>query len=491
MATKTKNGLPSGVNAVADRPGLYRLRCAVHGKRYTEYYRTAETGKKKLQSELQKAVDDFRERVERGTLKSGDISDKSTFAQAVVWFTEIRKLDTRESTQLADNFIFEHYLIPRLGGYKLKEITPPMITKLLTELLEKGGGGGRATYAAKPEFIKLMYEKKPPRTAGGFNLIAREININADNTFVRIRRGENCEKKIAEKVANYFDVPLLTAFEKKIDVKPLSAAYVSKITYTLSALFKACVKNGVLSQNPITNATKPRVGEQDIPAYLDNTQIPIFLDELQKLDIDNSIRVSLMLMLMLGLRSGEARGLRWIDIDFIKGVVSIEKNVGETYNGLALTDLKTKRSRRKLPLSPVLRDILLKHQEQQRQYAQSLGSVWQENGIVCPNSVGGLMDKAAPNKAVKRILKLRKDLPRDLHAHSMRHSFVSLLISNGLDVVNVAALAGDTIEVISKHYAHSFAERRAAAMDVVGASFANLTGGSELPQLVQTNESIS
>ena len=56
----------------------------------------------------------------------------------------------------------------------------------------------------------------------------------------------------------------------------------------------------------------------------------------------------------------------------------------------------------------------------------------------------------------------------------MRHSFVSLLIANGLDVVNVAALAGDTIEIISKHYAHSFAERRAAAMDVVGASFAQL-----------------
>jgi hypothetical protein len=56
----------------------------------------------------------------------------------------------------------------------------------------------------------------------------------------------------------------------------------------------------------------------------------------------------------------------------------------------------------------------------------------------------------------------------------MRHSFVSLLIANGLDVVNVAALAGDTIEIISKHYAHSFAERRAAAMDIVGASFAGL-----------------
>lgn len=488
MQHNEKSCLPSGVSAVANRPGLYRIRCSIHGKRHIEYYRPVETGKKKLQSELQKEVDAFRDKVERGLLISGDVNDKSTFAQAVVWFTDMRKLELRESTQNVDNFIFEHYLIPRLGSYKLKEITSPMITKLLAELLEKGGGGGRATYAAKPEFIELMYEKKPGRTAGGFNLVAREIGISADNTFVRVRRGDNCDKETAEKVAKYFSVPLLTAFEKKVDVKPLSAAYVSKITYTLSALFTACVKNGILLQNPVSNATKPRIGEMDIPAYLDNTQIPIFLDALNELDIDNSIRVALTLMLMLGLRSGEARGLRWIDVDFNNGIVSIEKNCGDTHNGLALTELKTKRSRRKLPLSPVLRDILLEHKAHLDIYSRSLGSLWQDNGVICPNTTGGLMDKATPNKAVKRILNARKELPRGLHAHSMRHSFVSLLISNGLDVVNVAALAGDTIEIISKHYAHSFAERRAAAMDVVGASFAQLGNNPAPLRLAHVSE---
>ena len=384
--------------------------------------------------------------------------------------------------------IFKHYLIPRLGNYKLKEITSPMITKLLAELLEKGGGGGRATYVAREDFIKLMYEQKPSRTAGGFNLVARELGIGVDNTFVRVRRGDSCDKAIAEKVAKYYGVSLGTAFEKKVDTKPLSASYVSKITYTLSALFKACVQNGILEQNPVKNATKPRVGEKDIPAYLDNTQIPIFLDALGVLDIDSSVRVALTLMLMLGLRSGEARGLRWIDVDFTNGVVSIEKNAGDTFNGLALTDLKTKRSRRKLPLPPVLRDILLEHKKWLDRYAHSLGSLWQENGVICPNTTGGLMDKAAPNKAVKRILSARNELPRGLHAHSLRHSFVSLLISTGVDVVNVAALAGDTIEIISKHYAHSFAERRAAAMDVVGASFAQLINTPPPLRLVSGQE---
>ena len=270
---------------------------------------------------------------------------------------------------------------------------------------------------------------------------------------------------------------LLSTFDKKMDVKPLSASYVSKITYTLSALFTSCVKNGILDKNPLANATKPRIGEKDVPAYLDNTQIPIFLDALDELDIESSVRVSVMLMLMLGLRSGEARGLRWIDINFHNRIVSIEKNCGDTFNGLALTELKTKRSRRKLPLSPILYDTLTEHKSYLDAQARVLGSLWQDSGVVCPNVTGGLMDKATPNKAIKRIINARKELPRGLHAHSMRHSFVSLLISNGLDVVNVAALAGDTIEIISKHYAHSFSERRAAAMDVVGASFAQLGSG--------------
>ena len=488
MASKTKSGLPLGVTARKDRPGLYQMRVMVGGKRHSEDYRSNETSKKKLHSELQKAVDAFREKAERGMLISGDITDKTTFSQAVEWFAGIRKLEIRESTQLADNFIFEHYLIPRLGNYKLKEITTPMITKLLAELLEKGGGGGRAVYAAKPEFIQLMYDEKPGRTAGGFNHVARELGIGVDNTFVRLRRGDNCDKEIAEKVAKYFDVPLLSAFEKIVDVKPLSASYVSKITYTLSALFKACVKNGVLLQNPVANATKPRIGEKDTPAHLDNTQIPIFLNTLGELDIENSTRVSLSLMLMLGLRSGEARGLRWIDIDFCSGIVSIEKNVGDTFGGLALTELKTKRSRRKLPLSPLLHDILLEHKYSQDDYSRSLGSVWQDNGVICPNTTGGLMDKATPNKAVKRILNASKELPQNLTAHGLRHTFISLLISNGVDVVNVAALAGDTIEIISKHYAHSFAERRAAAMDVVGASFAQLVNSPVPLKLVDVGE---
>ena len=98
------------------------------------------------------------------------------------------------------------------------------------------------------------------------------------------------------------------------------------------------------------------------------------------------------------------------------------------------------------------------------------------------------MNKSAPNNAVKRILGTRKDLPHGLHAHSLRHTFVSLLVSNGVDLVTVAELARYTIEIISKHYAHSFAERRVADMDIVGDTLANLVNNYHLPMLPAVNE---
>lgn len=47
-----------------------------------------------------------------------------------------------------------------------------------------------------------------------------------------------------------------------------------------------------------------------------------------------------------------------------------------------------------------------------------------------------------------------------ISCHDLRHSFVSRLISNGIDPVTVAALAGDKVETILKVYAHEYDRAR-------------------------------
>lgn len=104
-------------------------------------------------------------------------------------------------------------------------------------------------------------------------------------------------------------------------------------------------------------------------------------------------------------------------------------------------------------------------------------------GLVCPNQTGGIMARSRLHRAVKSIVKANPELPQDLHPHSLRHSFVSLLISSGLDVVTVASLAGDTVDIITRIYAHALKEREAAAMDKVGGVFAQISAAPAAPAL--------
>ncbi|GHV32718.1 hypothetical protein FACS18949_04530 [Clostridia bacterium] len=472
--TKTTSKLPLGVSAVANRPGLYRLSVMISGKRYSEYHRPDdELTQRQLQSALQKAVDAFRDKAERGSLR-GQVTDKSRFSEAVEWYLSTAKMELRESTMKVTERTFAEYITPTLGNIPLRQITTPMVTSLFSELSERGGG--QTVFVAKTSFVELINDQTP---RGKVNDTAGLIGI-AENTFFRVRYRHNVNQTNAQKTADYFNTPLDKAFDKIEDTRPLKASFVGRIAACLSALFTALVKADVLLKNPVLNAAKPRVGEAERGAYLDKRQLPIFLNALEIIG-DDSARVCLILCLQLGLRSGEARGLQWSDIDFLGGIVSINHSVGETANGLILGETKTVRSRRKLPLSPYLYGLLSEYHDRQAAYAASIGSSWTDNNLVCPNSTGGLMTKTPPYLAVKRITNAHKELPQDLHPHSLRHSFVSLLISSGLDVVTVASLAGDTVEVISKIYAHSFAEREAAAMDKIGGVFAQISATAAPP----------
>jgi integrase len=474
--TKTTNRLPLGVSAVANRPGLYRLSVMIHGQRYSEYYRPDEQlTQRHLQSALQKAVDTFREKAERGSLR-GQVTDKSRFSEAVDWYLSMAKMELRESTMRLAERTFAHYLTPTLGNVQLRSITSPMITQLLSDLSEHGGG--QTVYIANPSFIETL----KAQTVGKVYPTADKIGIG-ENTICRVRSGKTVSEQTTTLTAKYFDVPLGTAFERREETEPLKATFVNRISTQLSAFFTALVKNEVLTKNPVITATKPRVGESERGAYLDNIQLSVFLTALYIIADDN-VKVCLSLCLKLGLRSGEARALRWRDVDFNNAIVHIDHSVAETNAGLLIGEPKTKRSIRKLPAGHVV-DMLAYHKTEQDRHAALIGSAWTDNGLVCPNQSGGIMNRSQPYSAVVGIARKNKELPPKLHPHSLRHSFVSMLISQGVDIVHVASLAGDTVEVIAKVYAHAFAEREAAAMDRIGGVFAQLN--TTAPKLIPTH----
>jgi integrase len=69
--------------------------------------------------------------------------------------------------------------------------------------------------------------------------------------------------------------------------------------------------------------------------------------------------------LAIGLRRGEALGLRWVDVDLVNGRVVITKALSRVGANLALRDVKTESSAASVPLPEELVAILRRHRRDQ------------------------------------------------------------------------------------------------------------------------------
>ncbi|MGE7624391.1 hypothetical protein ACQKMD_15460 [Viridibacillus sp. NPDC096237] len=63
-------------------------------------------------------------------------------------------------------------------------------------------------------------------------------------------------------------------------------------------------------------------------------------------------------------------------------------------------------------------------------------------------------------------LELQATLGFKVKAHTLRHTYASLLISSGVDVVTVVSRLGDTEEMVFKVYAHAVDENKNQTIEV-------------------------
>ena len=93
--------------------------------------------------------------------------------------------------------------------------------------------------------------------------------------------------------------------------------------------------------------------------------------------------------LAVGLRQGEALGLRWENIDMAAGVLRVNNQLQRIDGRLTLVEPKTDRSRRTLVIPSSIIERLRDHEK--RQVAERLwaGSKWTDTGMVFTDRFGG------------------------------------------------------------------------------------------------------
>lgn len=144
---------------------------------------------------------------------------------------------------------------------------------------------------------------------------------------------------------------------------------------------------------------------------------------------------------MTGVRFGECLGFTWDDIDMQAKTISVNKTWDyQTNNGFKPT--KTKSSIRKIPLDQY---TLLLLDRYKRDY-------WKEND---ENRIFSKISNNGVNKT------LRKIVGRNVHAHSLRHTYASYLISKEVDLISISKVLGhENLTITLEVYAHQLEQQK-------------------------------
>ena len=171
----------------------------------------------------------------------------------------------------------------------------------------------------------------------------------------------------------------------------------------------------------------------------------------------------------LGLRQGEALGLRWEDVDLEAGVLSVRQTLERAGPQPRFGEPKTERSRRTIRLPGVVATALRRHRTRQLEERLAAGERWRESGLVFTTSIGTPVHRARLHRKFKQILRTA-GLP-DIRYHDLRHTAATLLLVQEVDPRTIMETLGHSrISMTMDTYAHvmpALQLRAAAKMDEI------------------------
>jgi integrase len=160
------------------------------------------------------------------------------------------------------------------------------------------------------------------------------------------------------------------------------------------------------------------------------------------------------LALATGMRRGELLGLRWQDINFAHGLLTIRQTLVWTARSHRQNRAKNKSSLRSVYLGEESLTLLRIHQERQVCWKEIAGPDWEDTDAVFSTRQGNYL---CPPDVVRAKMQLmeRAGLPRTLRIHDLRHTAISHLLNHGAPVAAVAARGGyANANVLLSVYAH-------------------------------------
>lgn len=213
----------------------------------------------------------------------------------------------------------------------------------------------------------------------------------------------------------------LALWQNKL-LENLSSQSVIGIRRTLYTVFEDALRDELISKNPFTIVKCPTLVRLKEVEPFNKDEIFRILD-----DIPSKIRLFFAIGFFTGMRTGEITALNVSDIDFENKIIKVTK----TRNQGIQTTPKTKSSIREVDLLDVLIPYIKEHLE-----IHPNNNYLFETRYKSPYHSANQLSRLYWEKSLKRLNINFRNL------YQMRHTFASMMISSGEDILWVSSMLG-------------------------------------------------
>ena len=164
--------------------------------------------------------------------------------------------------------------------------------------------------------------------------------------------------------------------------------------------------------------------------------------------------IAVLLCMFSGLRIGELCGLKWSDVDFDNGTISVSRTVQRINKGghseVVVSSPKSKSSVRLVPVPKFIMDILLQNKKGDNFYI-----------------ISSTLKPVEPRTMQYRFKKILKNSGvRDVNFHLLRHTYATVCIEQGFDPKTLSELLGHADASITlNRYVHSSMQMKIKYVD--------------------------
>lgn len=261
----------------------------------------------------------------------------------------------------------------------------------------------------------------------------------------------------AYKLAKLTPLAIQSMYTAMIDkrLKPRTIRYTHMV---LKNALGQAVKWQMLRSNPADNVDLPKQTRQEMNV-LTPEQAKRFLEACTY----NRWGILFELLLVSGMRPGEALGLKWEDVDFKNNRIHVKRALSRTKEGWRLEEPKTAQSRRTILLPAEVMQDLKEHKKNQAEEKLAAGTSYTDYGLVFACSNGEpLEERNIVNQYFKPLLK-EAGLP-DIRLYDLRHTCATLLLAAGENPKVVAERLGHAnITLTLGTYSHVLPSMQEAA----------------------------